>query len=172
MMQARFLLRALCIPAFPVLLAACAGPTGEYPSLAIRDGERVSGEMAAGPAEPYIPPAPPPATVEEATSLAAEARALHAQFLSDMPGVRNRVANARGSSVGSEAWSDAQVALTILESHYGRMTVMLADIEALYVATSTEGQAIAPLEAERDAVADMVTQEEATIEGLLAQIPR
>ncbi len=172
MMQARFLLRALCIPALPVLLAACAGPTGEYPSLAIRDAERITGEMAAGPAEPYIPPAPPPETVAEAVDLAEAARTLHQRFLADTPGVRNRIANARGSSVGSEPWSDAQVALTILESHHGRLTVMLADIEALYVATSTEGEAIASLEAERDAVAEMISQEAATIAELLMMIPR
>ncbi|MDE1467870.1 hypothetical protein OOZ52_09025 [Aurantiacibacter sp. D1-12] len=158
---------ALAIP-----LAACASPAAEYPSLAMRDGERIVGEMETAPAAPYIAPSPPPATVEEAVALAAQARGVHGEFTAAEPGVRARIGAARGTFVGSETWSDAQVALTILESHHGRLTVMLADIDALYVDTSSEGQAVALLAEERDAVAAMASAQAETIASLLAAIPR
>ncbi|MGB3166888.1 MAG: hypothetical protein WBA68_08955, partial [Alteraurantiacibacter sp.] len=75
-MQARFPL--LLLP----LLGACAAPAQEYPSLAIRDGERLVGRYMP---TPYVPPPPADSTLAEAGTLADRARAAHARFVAALP---------------------------------------------------------------------------------------
>ena len=164
MLQARF---ALSVALLPVLAACASSPVGEYPSLAIRDAERWTGSLEV---EPYVPPAPPAASVASAGELAAQARAAHQRFLAALPAARNRVAAARGGSVGSENWSRAQVAIADLESHRGQTMIALADLDRIYVATSTDGQAIAPVQYERGEVEALVAEETAIIDGLLGQL--
>ena len=49
---------ALSLLALP--LAACAAGSGDYPSLAIRDAERVEGSFETGTPLPDLPPPPSP----------------------------------------------------------------------------------------------------------------
>ncbi|QZH75322.1 MAG: hypothetical protein JY451_01450 [Erythrobacter sp.] len=167
MIQARLPLLALLLP-----LAACASPSAEYPSLAVRDAERWTGTMAAGEAEPYVPVPPGVPTLERAAQLVTEARSLHAEFLAAAPNVRSRVSAAQGASVGSDSWAVAQVAVADLEARRSRVMVALADLDLIYAETSNAGEAIAPVADERDAVAAMVEEESALIADLLARLAR
>ena len=154
--------------AITLLAAGCASaPEGEYPSLMIRDAERVSGGIAV---EPYVPPAPSAGTIASAGEAAARARAAHAEFMAALPAARNRVNAARGGGTGSDAWSAAQVAVANLEGARGEALVALADLDALYVETSNDGQAIAPVQDERAEIVALIEQETAAIDGLLAAL--
>ena len=156
------------IAALALLAAGCASaPEGKYPSLMIRDAERVSGAIEV---EPYVPPAPPADTLASAGEAAARARAAHAEFMAALPAARSRVGAARGGGTGSDAWSIAQVAVANLEGARGEALVALADLDALYVATSTEGQAVAPVQDERGEIAALIEQETAIIDELLAAL--
>ena len=163
MMQARFPALMTAVLA----LSACASADDTYPSLAIRDGERMTGTIAP---EPYVPPPPTPSTIAGLEELAAQARAAHADFMAALPAARSRVNAARGSGVGSEAWAVAQVAVADLESDRSRAMIALADLDRIYVAVSTDGEAIAPVEDVRGPIAALVEQENAAIAELLAAL--
>src|SRR5688572_266348 len=62
--------------------AACASAPGDYPSLAIRDAERVSGTLQ--PAEPYVPTPVAPVVLANAQALVQQAGAAHESFLGQL----------------------------------------------------------------------------------------
>ena len=112
----------LCLP----LLAACASPAGHFPSLDMREGERVSGTIAA----PAAPPlAPSPASAGDLASLAVTAQASHAAFSEALPQARALVAAAQAG----DGWSAAQVAIADLEAHRSALMIALADLDRLLV---------------------------------------
>ncbi|RJY10092.1 hypothetical protein [Aurantiacibacter aquimixticola] len=168
-MQARRAIQCALFGALLPLLAGCAAPDGEYPSLAIRDAERITGTIEP---EPYVPPPPAPAVLSRTEDLVDAARAAHGRFLAAVPEARRRANAAQGAGIGSEAWSVAQVAVAGLETHRGEVMISLADLDRLYVAASSEGEAIAPIADDRAAVATLAEEEDAVIAELLAAIGR
>src|SRR5690606_14251448 len=101
--------------------AACASGPGEYPSLAIRDAERVSRTLQ--PAQHYVPEPTPPAVLADAAGLVTQARTAHDSYRSKLGGVRSRVSAARGAGFGSEPWAVASVAITELETERSRAMI-------------------------------------------------
>ena len=160
---------ALLLLPFAFLAQACSSPAVEYPSLAIRDAERMMGTMAAPP-QPYVPDAPPPAVLADVESLGERARAAHARFTESLPLARRRAQAARRAGVGSPAWSEAQVTIADLETHRGQLMVALADLDRIYVATSNDGEAVAPVQAVRADVARWAEEETAAIAELLGMV--
>ncbi|KLE32322.1 hypothetical protein AAW01_11955 [Aurantiacibacter gangjinensis] len=150
------------------MLGACAAPEGEYPSLAIRDVERLNGTFE--PAPPPEPPALTPEAVADIDSLLARARAAHAEFTEAVPAARTRAQRASGAARGSEAWSVAQVAIAGLESSRSEAMIALADLDRLYVAAMTDAVAVAPIDAARNEVDAQVVEQNAVIEALLANL--
>jgi len=166
MMQARFLALGLSC----VALAACASPVEQYPSLAIRDSEQWSGTMAVPDAQPYVPAPPAEATLGQVEQLAAQARSVHSEFLAAAPAARQRANAARGAGTGSDAWSDAQVVIADLEARRSQTMIALADLDRLYIETSTAGEAVASIAVVRDEVVALVDQENALIAELLSTV--
>ena len=165
MTQAKFL---LCLPPF-VLLAACAAPQGDYPSLAIRDAERVSGTMEVAPPPP--PPAPPPAaTLESIEQLLADARAAHTQFQAATPAARSVTQGASGSARGSDSWSRAQVAIADLEARRSIVMIALADLDRLYVNAATSAEDLTLIAVARDEIGVMVDEQNSVIDSLLGVV--
>ena len=157
--------RGAPILAILTLLGACAGPAEDFPSLALRDAERVTGRMEP---PPPPPPAPPSAEVLAGlTGLLAAADEANAAFTAALPAARRRAAAARGAGVGSEAWSVAQIAIADLEARRSQAMIALADLDRLYVDAMTQAQDIAAIDAARNDVAAAVERQTATIEGLL-----
>lgn len=150
------------------LLGACQ-TTGaeEYPSLAIRDAERVTGTIQP---PPYVPPPAPPAVTGDLARLSAEVASAQSAFNAAAPAARSAVNAARGSGMGSEAWSVAQVALAGLESARSRALVALADLDRLYIAAATEGTELAPIATARDSAAAAIDTQNATIASLLGTL--
>jgi hypothetical protein len=153
-------------------VAACATPEGEYPSLAIRDAERIGGSFEPVTSEPYVSPPTSPAVLGRLGELTGEAASAHRAFLAEAPGVRGAVSAARGGGVGSEAWARAQVALAGLQASRSRAVIALADIDRIYVDAATEGGETDRIAAARDAVAGQVEEQNRVIESLIGSLPR
>ena len=75
------------------LLGACASTGDRYPSLAIRDVERVEGSFDAPSDTQQIAPTPLPAdTLQRIAQLRAEAAEAHEAFVAMVPGIAGGVA--------------------------------------------------------------------------------
>jgi hypothetical protein len=157
------------IPA--LLLAACSTTPAEYPSLAKRPIERVSGSF-----EPPPPPPPPapvdPAVVRSLDSLLEQVRATDTRFRAAEPGVRRQVLAASGAAMASEAWSVATVALSGLQTTRSEAMIALADIDAIYAASRITGEPASEAKATRDAAAAIVGEQDRIITDLAAQLER
>jgi hypothetical protein len=147
-------------------LAGCASPASDYPSLAIRDAERIAGTLAPAQPGPYVPPPPAPAVLGQLDALAQSARAAHEAFLAEAPRATAAVENARRAAVGSENWARAEVALASLTSARSRTMEPLADLDRLLVDAAVEGNALAPIAATRDVVEGQVAEQDAAIARL------
>lgn len=161
--------RLLALPCY-ALLAACASAGGDYPSLAIRDAERVGGTMEPADAEPYVPPATPAGVIDRLTALSGEAAAAHQAFISEAPSARATVSATRGAGVGSEAWAKAEVALASIMAARSRTMLSLADLDRLYVDAATQGGEIATIAAAQGQASALVEQEDRTVDELSAAL--
>jgi len=150
-------------------LAGCAAPEG-YPTLAIRDSERVSSTFEAPPSPIYTPASLAGATLAELGELVESARTAHARFLSQAGETRAPVANAAGAERGSLGWSAAQAAIANLESTRADALIALADIDRLYVAAALEGEEMAQIEAARDEVEALVDAENRMVAEMLTTL--
>jgi len=147
------------------LLAACATPEGEYPSLDIRPAERASGTLQPPPT-PYVPPPTPAPVVGRLEQLAADAASAHRAFLAEAPAARSAVAAASGAELGSDGWARASVAVAGLEGTRSRAMIALADLDRLMVDAAVEGGELERIVAVRNTVTAQVEEQNASIEGL------
>lgn len=157
---------ALLFPAATAMLSACAAPDGAYPSLAIREAERVTGTMQPVPPEPYAPPAIPAATLDAIERLASEAGQAHAAFQAEAPRTRAALATGVAGETGSDGWARAQVALAGLDAARSRTLISLADLDRLYVDAAVTGEEISVIEAARSKVLALVDEEDRMIASL------
>ena len=148
------------------LLAACATADETYPSLAIRDAERVSGTLEPVAPAPYVPPPTPAAVVDRLDRLAADAASAHRAFLAEAPAARSAIAAAGGAEFGSDGWARASVALAGLEGARSKAMIALADLDRLMVDAAVEGGELERIVAVRDTVIAQVDEQNATIEAL------
>lgn len=141
-------------------LTACTA-SSDYPSLSIRQAERISGSASVVTAQPGPPalPAPNPEFASRLAQLVDQARGAHQRFSNRRGNAEQRVSTASGAAVASEAWSVANVALADLEASRSEAMVALGELDAIYAA-----EAIAATESgnpsKRDAAAtarDQVT---------------
>lgn len=148
------------------VLGGCAS-TDDYPSLARRPIERVSG--TAEPVAPVVEAAPAPVAPEVAGKLAAlvaKARTADAKFTAREGEARRRVAAARGAAVGSEAWSVAMVALAALESARSDAMIALADLDTIYASDAVVGGNSAASGAAREQVVALVARQDSVLAAL------
>lgn len=119
----------------PMALSACASTDREYPSLAIREAERVSQTAMPVTVAPR-PPAPPldPSIEGRIASAVAQARKAHGAFLAASGRAEHTVAAARGTRSPADVWIVAQVALADLVSQRSEAVIAQADLDQLYAA--------------------------------------
>jgi len=156
-----------------LLIAGCAADTTNYPSLARRPAERVTGSADVVAAEPALPqpPAPPsPELSARLDQLTRQAEEAHRAFLANRARTEQLVGAARGTGVASEGWSVATVALADLEASRSRAMVALADLDSLYAAEQVNGGAVNAVGAARDQVIAWVGQEDAVLAELRGRI--
>ncbi|MEP2234445.1 MAG: hypothetical protein ABJM58_14635 [Alteripontixanthobacter sp.] len=152
-------------------LSACAAAPDRYPSLAIRDVERVEGRFTPAPAAE--PPAPAsPQQVQTLAQLREQARTAHGRFLAAAPGAQRLITAARGSSDTSNIFIEAQVALSALESLRSETAIALGEADSLYIVAATEGRVNEPLEQTRAIIVDLVADEDTALAALRGQMGR
>ena len=176
--------------ALSAALSACAGASDDYPSLAIREVERVRGGFDVSPCgecvedaqcvapspAPTPTPAPPPelpaSYAQRTAALLADVRAADAAFQTSLATARSRVAAARGAALGTPAWGSAQVALADLTSKRSATAIPVTDLEKLAVEIELEQLPnIQMRDAYQEAVRIIQAQDDA-LEGLYAQVSR
>jgi hypothetical protein len=150
------------------LLAGCATPSEEYPSLALRDAERVTGSFEPAAPAPYVPPPTPAAVLGRLDQL--DAASAHRDFLAEAPAASRTIEAASGAEFGSDAWAAGSVALAGLESSRSKAMIALADLDRLMVDAGIEGGELVRIVAVRDTVTAQVNEENATIETLASNL--
>ncbi|MBT2133159.1 hypothetical protein KK137_02330 [Croceibacterium sp. LX-88] len=165
----RFKPTALPLLILALPLTACASASDAYPSLAIREGERVEGTMTPV-IPPVIRPAAPAGVLSRVDQLEAEASSANQAFMSATPAARRVVGAARGQDIGSENWSVAQVALAGLEAERSKAMTALADLDRLYVDAGVAGTEIERIASARESVMSLVEQQDAVLEELAGSL--
>jgi hypothetical protein len=165
--------RAVCLAPIAVglILAGCAKDQELYPSLSIRDQERVTG-VATPVAPAPLPPAPAPQESGNLAKYRADAADAHRRLLAAAEAARAPVAAARGSEIGSDAWSAAAIAVANLEAIRSEAMIAAAEIDLLYVAAQTEGRDSAELVSALSQVNTMVLEEDRLIAAMNQTIGR
>ena len=155
------------------VLAGCAAPQGAYPSLAIRDAERVQGSFAAvtEPVEPVVETPPSADLTQRLAQLQSDAAKAHRAFLNEAPGATRLVNAASGASIASDSWASAQVALASLESARSQAAVPLGDLDVLHADAALALEQRGIIEDTRDAVTGMIAEEDAILSNLRRKIP-
>jgi len=167
-MMKKHLVTALILPTM-LLLQACSTRDG-YPSLAIRDSERVNMSMAAPEASLFTPAPAPQAMIDTLDLLAANAVAANGRFLAATGGVEASVEQAAGSAIGSEEWAVAQVEIAGLESLRSDTMLALADIDRIFVASVVDGAEFDAAAKTRNEIALMIAEQDRVISSLLATL--
>lgn len=162
----------LACTAASLCLGGCASTSGDYPSLAIRDAERVTGTMEpAGEGSVQTSPAPAPEGLgQQLAQLASAASAAHADFLAAAPQAERLVSAGAGAGVASDRWAAAQVALADLDSARSRAAVSLGDLDLLYADATLAWQEREAITAARDEVTGMIAEEDAILARLRNRI--
>lgn len=156
----------LLLAAATLTLGACANDIAEYPSLARRPMERVTGEIA-----PVVPknepgPAPSATVVSRIDSLVGLARAADTKFRSHEDRARTLVSAASGAAMGTESWAVATVALSQLESARSDGMVALAELDAIYAAARIGADDARTVAIARDTVMALASAQDDVINAL------
>lgn len=150
----------LTLLALPLLLAGCATPEGSYPSLAIRDGERMTGMMQPVEVRPEAPPATPGAVLDRLTQLAGQAQQAHSAFMAEEAKARQAIVRGLALETGSDGRAAGEVALASLEASRNTALIALADLDRLYADAVTNGDESVRIEAVRNEVLALIRLED------------
>lgn len=153
-----------------LFLSACATP-GDYPSLAVRDAERVTGTYQPVDST-YVPPAAPAEALGRLDSLVTQARSAHQAFVSEAPGIRPAILAGRDTEPGSDGWAKAHLALAALQSKRAPAVIALAELDRIYSAVLADAAQVDEIEAARETVVAMVQDEDRLISELSAELPQ
>lgn len=164
------IIRGLILALSALPLAACASDAGEYPSLARRPAERVSGEAPVVVPTPEPVATPDPLVTGQLESLVVKARSADAKFHQRESRARALVGAAAGAAIASESWSVATIALSDLESARSDAMVALAELDTMYAATRIEAADASAIAAARESVMALVADQDKVIDALFARM--
>lgn len=160
----------------PLAATACA-TASKYPSLAVRDVERVSGSAQGAPGvAPNPAPVLPPASADLTTrlqALVASARDANQRFEKQRPAAERAAATA--GAVGSDSWSSGSVALGVLEGSRSQTMMAMAELDLLYAnardaAPTDESPSALAIAAARTQVNDWIAAQDTVLETLAAKL--
>ena len=118
-----------------LLLSACSGPEGQFPSLERRPYET----DAPVPAPPPAAPAALPDTLaSKVKSIINRHETANASFTKGLPSVRGTAAKAAGTAPGSESWVNAHLQLSRLDKSRADSVAALGELDTL-IADQVEG---------------------------------
>lgn len=148
-------------------LGGCASTSDRYPSLAIRETERIhSSAQTAEPAPPPAPVQPSADLTQRLGQLRTQANQAHQAFLGAAPRTRSLVNAARGSATASDAWISAQVSLSQLEITRRQTISAMADLDKLLLQTELQGGAIDAVAETQGQVGALLNEENALMRQL------
>ncbi len=151
--------RSISITIATALGGCASGDVSAFPSLARRAIEQRAAVVPSSPASPAIPE-PVSATLAEAiVGLGRDADGGNAVFTALLPPSRAPIQAGRGAAVGSEAWAQAEMALSRLEAARGPTVFALAELDRL---------ALEQLEADNQAAADAFGVEQVRVAAMVA----
>ena len=127
-----------------LLLAACAGPEGESPSLAPRPIEGIIDAPIRGIAP--VASAQDSALARQIAELVTQAEAGNQAFTAQYPDAVSAVDQAAGSALESEAWIEAQLAVSALDSLRSETVRALGGLDSILAQQTLAGE---PAETER-----------------------
>ncbi|MEL7447004.1 MAG: hypothetical protein AAGK02_14550, partial [Pseudomonadota bacterium] len=116
-------------------LSACAGSGDRYPSLAIRDAERNTGQFT--PALANTNQEAPVISRTDLSAIVSRASSAHDAFLALAPAARNAVESANGLSPENNNWAHAQVVLADLGTQRSETLLALGDLDLLEAKAAT-----------------------------------
>lgn len=151
-----------------MLVGACAGSGDKYPSLAIRDAERVTGQFT--PDASDIPPIAPVASTAELADILASAASAHRNFIETRPSAQRIIEAASGSGSESDIRSRALVALADLTSIRGNTALALANLDRLEAEAATGFAPVEDIRQAQEEVARLVNEQDAVIDSLGATL--
>lgn len=121
-------------------LNACNAERSRFPSLAIRPAERAYGTGQPVTPTPSLPLSTQlPASADpgaRAAALGDAVRAAHGRFLERQGPATRVIEAAKGAAPGTEAWSNAAIALAGLTSARGEGMIALSDLDRLLIAAT------------------------------------
>lgn len=161
----------LLVSAASALLSGCASSSDQYPSLAIRDAERVTGQFNPGPAdEDVVSTAQQPSAAGDISRLVDRAQESHRSFVAARSATSRLVADARGSGSESEVRADALIALADLSSKRSDTAIALADLDLMAAQSATQFASTAALAEAQELVLELVTQQDVALAQLWEQL--
>lgn len=155
-----------------VLLTGCAGGTAEFPSLAKRAVESRSDAPLSGPALPAPNTPIDGASLDKANAAVRSAREAESAFGAALAPARQAVSKAAGASFGTEAWIEAQMAVSALERARLPVKTALSDVDDLQGALISSNPAAdtSALAAASRVIGDIDAEQARTVESLMAQL--
>lgn len=167
-------LSSLLIPAAAAfMLTGCGADTVNYPSLARRPAERISGTspvVIPDPAATEIPAPPSPELTARLAQLLDTARTANTLFKARETKAEALTNAAAGAPVASEGWSVATIALADLESARSNAMIALADLDALYAAARVSGGEANAINLARDQVIALVGGQDRALMALRSKL--
>lgn len=158
----------LALMATAITLAGCAGSSDKYPSLAIRDAERVTGQFT--PSAPEAEPVAPVVSRQVTADIIGRAYGLRQRFDAAETNAAQLVRAARGAGPESDSWAQALVALAELTSIRGQTAIVLADLDDLESKAATSFAPTDNIRAAQIQVAHLVKEQDAALDSLSAQL--
>ena len=165
MVSQRFVFPALWAS---LILGGCASTGASYPSLAIRDAERVEGSMDApdGALALPSPAALSGVMLQRVEQLEGRASSAHRRFQQAAPAAQRSANSARGAAVTTNAWADAQIALGDLDTIRSQTAIALADLDLMFVDATLDYQERGAIGEARERVLEMVRAQDRTLAQL------
>lgn len=153
------------------LLAGCTGGGDKYPSLAVRDSERATGQFTtASPVQ--SPSVAPVASIQDVAAIVAIARESHRKFLSAQPRAIQLAQARRGLGVESDAHSRALVAWADLTSLRGQTAIALGNLDGLAARAATTFAPKEDITAAQAEIALLVNEQDAALDSIAAEFAR
>lgn len=168
-MQRRYALTAVIAPA--LILASCASASKNYPSLAIRDAERVTGAFVITPPPGTSAPAPlNTAMAGQIDGVVARAQSNHRVFMETEPAARRIILSGADAAVTSNAWAKSQIALGDLDSLRSVTAVALGDLDLMYADATLAFEERDKIVAARQQVIDIVREQDRILAQLRGKV--
>ncbi|MBV7264653.1 hypothetical protein [Erythrobacter ani] len=150
-------------------LAGCAGDSGRYPSLAVRDVERAMGQFTPAAVE-NAEPIRPVASAADLAQVTRRAQESHRRFQDARSGATRLVESARGLSIESNARQRALVALADLTTLRSDTTLAVGDLDLLKAEAATTFAPTEEIDAARAEVAALVDEQNSALDHLWDQL--